>query len=421
MIGTDQKPYPWLVKGGEDLRQDQRIEQLWHLMNDLLRANTSTSARGLLLETYKVVPMSLQLGLVEWVEGTTPLKGIIEDQLKSDGGPRQIGEMPANRLHTQWLDKFVPKDPKRVNDAHGNYHEMIVSATRANALAKWDKQMQETDQTLLRRGIASIARSPESYLCLRNGFARSLACVSVCGYVAGIGDRHLDNFLVHNSTGFIIAIDFGHAFGSATFSLPIPELVPFRLSPQLVTFLEPIGPQGLLAHNMTHVLSSLVQNKEQLLNLMEVFIKEPHMDWIKHAEKNVTSSHTGQSNQNNSSGGGGGGAGGSSAGGGGGGSMSGVVVGTFAERRLKMVRDKLELRNPAFVTCDELDESAQRATRGPMIEKMKEYTKGYREFNFRARVGDRCATVAEQVEALIDMASDANILARSWQGWSSFC
>ena len=98
-----------------------------------------------------------------------------------------------------------------------------------------------------------------------------------------------------------------------------------------------------------------------------------------------------------------------------------MVVGTFAERRLKLVRDKLELRNPAFVTCDELDESAQKATRPLVIDKMKEYSRGYRDFNFRARVGERCTTVAEQVEALIDMATDPNILARSWQGWSSFC
>jgi DNA-dependent protein kinase catalytic subunit len=55
-------------KGGEDLRQDQRIEELWLLMNDLLRHNALTSSRGLQLETYLVVPMSMQLGLVEWVE-----------------------------------------------------------------------------------------------------------------------------------------------------------------------------------------------------------------------------------------------------------------------------------------------------------------------------------------------------------------
>src|SRR5690606_37350937 len=35
--GNDEKEYRFLVKGGEDLRQDQRIQQLFSVMNDILR------------------------------------------------------------------------------------------------------------------------------------------------------------------------------------------------------------------------------------------------------------------------------------------------------------------------------------------------------------------------------------------------
>ncbi len=417
MVGTDQKMYPWLVKGGEDLRQDQRIEQLWDLMNDLLLKSTSTNARGLRLETYKVVPMSLQLGLVEWVEGTTPLKGIIEDQIKSDGLQyRGVQELPANTEHHKWLEKFVPKDASKRNDPHACYYEMLTTASRENVLAKWERQMEQVDHTLLRRGISAIARSPESYLCLRNGFARSLACVSASGYVAGIGDRHLDNFLVNLKNGFIVPIDFGHAFGTATFQLQIPEIMPFRLTPQLVNFLEPIGPYGMLVHNMTHVLSCFAKNKERLLNLMEVFIKEPHMEWIKLAEKSVAQKGSGISGAHSNNSGSG-----SSAGAAAGGGAGGVLVNTFAERRMKLVRDKLEQRNPTIITCDELDESTQKTVRPALVEKMKEHARGNRDHNIRAHVGERCASVTEQVEALVDMATDPNILGRVWAGWTSFC
>lgn len=34
--GDNQKEYNFLVKGGEDLRLDQRIEQLFEAMNDIL-------------------------------------------------------------------------------------------------------------------------------------------------------------------------------------------------------------------------------------------------------------------------------------------------------------------------------------------------------------------------------------------------
>lgn len=52
----------------------------------------------------------------------------------------------------------------------------------------------------------------------------------------------------------MISIDFGHAFGSATEHLAIPEVVPFRLTPQLVGVLDPIGVSGILENAMTNIL-----------------------------------------------------------------------------------------------------------------------------------------------------------------------
>jgi DNA-dependent protein kinase catalytic subunit len=39
--------------------------------------------------------------------------------------------------------------------------------------------------------------------------------MSVCGYVCGVGDRHLGNILVVLRTGQLIPIDFGYSFGAA--------------------------------------------------------------------------------------------------------------------------------------------------------------------------------------------------------------
>ena len=57
-----------------------------------------------------------------------------------------------------------------------------------------------------------------------------------------------------NNSGGLIGIDFGHAFGTATQFLPIPELVPFRLTRQFTNFLLPLDSKGLLNHNMIHCL-----------------------------------------------------------------------------------------------------------------------------------------------------------------------
>ena len=42
---------------------------------------------------------------------------------------------------------------------------------------------------------------------------------------------------------------------------------------------------------------------------------------------------------------------------------------------------------------------------------------GDRQHNIRAAVEVHCSSVEEQVACLIDLATDTNILGRTWQGW----
>jgi len=56
--GNDAKDYRFLVKGGEDLRQDQRIEQLFSLMNQVFAEDATCRQRKLNLRTYQVIPMT---------------------------------------------------------------------------------------------------------------------------------------------------------------------------------------------------------------------------------------------------------------------------------------------------------------------------------------------------------------------------
>lgn len=79
--GNDEKDHPFLVKGGEDLRLDQRVQQLFSVMNEILSNDPAAAKRRLAIKTYQVVPMTTKVGIIEWIENTKPLKEIIEEQL----------------------------------------------------------------------------------------------------------------------------------------------------------------------------------------------------------------------------------------------------------------------------------------------------------------------------------------------------
>ena len=54
LLGSDAAEHKYLVKFGEDLRQDQRMEQLFDLMNKTLNQDPICRQRNLQILTYKV-------------------------------------------------------------------------------------------------------------------------------------------------------------------------------------------------------------------------------------------------------------------------------------------------------------------------------------------------------------------------------
>lgn len=55
IYGNNAKEYPFIVKFGEDIRQDQRIQQLFSLSNSILLSDSSCQQRNLFLEQYQVI------------------------------------------------------------------------------------------------------------------------------------------------------------------------------------------------------------------------------------------------------------------------------------------------------------------------------------------------------------------------------
>lgn len=79
MIGDNGKEYQFLLKGHEDIRQDQRAMQLFGLVNDLLSADRRTNGKDLMIRRYAVVPLSPTCGLIGWVHGSDTLNQLIQD------------------------------------------------------------------------------------------------------------------------------------------------------------------------------------------------------------------------------------------------------------------------------------------------------------------------------------------------------
>jgi DNA-dependent protein kinase catalytic subunit len=62
--------------------------------------------------------------------------------------------------------------------------------------------------------------------------------------------------------------------------LPVPELMPIRLTRQIVNVGMPLKVKGHLEQTMVHVMRALRRNNDLLLATMDVFVKEVSLDWL---------------------------------------------------------------------------------------------------------------------------------------------
>ncbi|KAI9483447.1 MAG: hypothetical protein EXX96DRAFT_536784 [Benjaminiella poitrasii] len=392
VYGTDEKEYKFLVKGGEDLRLDERIEQLFNVMNNVIKKNAFCSSQNIQIATYKVIPMASNLGLIEWVSHTLPLRACMEKHKSSSLMQN------AARKYNRWILSNCRNLHTNANEFKGYY--AAFGQSRNTIVSCFEDITRSVPDTLVKDFLFQLASSPEAFLFLRKDFAYSIACISIFGYILGIGDRHLDNFLLDEKSGRLIPIDFGYAFGAASELIPIPEIIPFRLTRQLVGVLEPLGISGILEDAMINVLSAIQDDKELLLNIMSVFVKEPLLEWKKIAirrNKNKRDDEEGSQKESSYS-------------------MDRDIE-WYPQKKIDTAKRKLNRENPANIVVSELINGHSNQ---PWINSIVEIANGVSDIDIRAQVGDNCKTVNEQVKCLINLATDPRVLGVMYRGWQPY-
>jgi len=119
------------------------------------------------------------------------------------------------------------------------------------------------------------SQNSEIWLERRTSYTRSLAVMSMVGYILGLGDRHPSNIMLERQTGKIVHIDFGDCFEIAMRREKFPERIPFRLTRMLTKAMEVSGIEGNFRTTCENTMRVMRDNKESLLAIMEAFVYDP--------------------------------------------------------------------------------------------------------------------------------------------------
>lgn len=141
---------------------------------------------------YAVVPLSPNSGLIGWVPNCDTLHALVREH-------RETHKVPLNLEHKMMIGMAPDYDHLPLM-AKVEVFEHALASSPGDDLARilWLK-----------------SRSSEVWLNRRTQYTRSLAVMSVVGYLLGLGDRHPSNLMLDRYSGKILHIDFGDCFECA--------------------------------------------------------------------------------------------------------------------------------------------------------------------------------------------------------------
>lgn len=208
------------------------------------------------LNRYSVIPLSQNSGLLEWLLNCDTLHSLIREY-------REKKHILLNLEH-KIIQKLAP-DYDHLTPIHKvQIFEMAIESTTGNDLAEilWHKSL-----------------TAEKWLERRTNYTRSLAVMSMVGYVLGLGDRHPSNLMLDRTNGKIIHVDFGDCFETAMTREKFPEKIPFRLTRMLKNAMEVTGIEGTFRRTCESVMRVLRDNRDSVMAVLEAFVYDPLVYW----------------------------------------------------------------------------------------------------------------------------------------------
>ncbi|KAL0246534.1 hypothetical protein GEMRC1_007746 [Eukaryota sp. GEM-RC1] len=227
-----------LIKhGNDDLRDAAGIQQTIEVLNSLLGNDKSTRDRNLKFVTYCILPISISLGVIEFIPDTVSFGGYLKD-------------------------------------AHARYRPHDLSCSEARGILRKSHDRSKKDNSVLLKDFSSVCQRflpvfryffLENYVTAtewynkRKIYTQSVAVTSIVSYLVGIGDRHAENILIDTKSANVIHIDLEYLFDSSK-NLKVPEVVPFRLTRDMVDGFGVTKTEGVFTVACEKVLSLCRQN-----------------------------------------------------------------------------------------------------------------------------------------------------------------
>ena len=250
VLGSDGIFHLSLIKGCQNLQLDQYFMQFFQLINQLIQKSYSKENREMKIYTYSIIPLSLDAGMIQFLDGTDTIYSLIREY-------RTKKNIPIFQEDIIISKQFI------------NNIDLLRPIQRYESLKMAIKETKDTD---LREIIWLTSSNSRDWISRNLAFIHSSALMSIIGYILGLGDRHPSNIMIHRKTGNSIHIDFSDCFEINSKKIKFPEYIPFRLTRTMVKSFVPNGVEGDFRITCEETLKIVKENKESIIAVLDIFL-----------------------------------------------------------------------------------------------------------------------------------------------------
>lgn len=150
---------------------------------------TAFGLQDLRIRGYSVIPLAPNSGLIQWLGQCDTLHALIKEY--------RDGQKIILNVEHRLMQQMAP-----------NFQTMSL----LQKVEVFEHALSTTTGQDLYRMLWLRSKDSEMWMDRRTNYTRSLAVMSMVGYILGLGDRHPCNLMLDRVSGKIIHIDFGDCF-----------------------------------------------------------------------------------------------------------------------------------------------------------------------------------------------------------------
>ncbi|OAA68650.1 histone acetylase complex subunit [Niveomyces insectorum RCEF 264] len=266
--GHDGSVHPFAVQQptARNSRREERALQLFRQLNQRLNHKKESRRRDLQFTLPLVVPVAQHIRLVQDDPTYVSMQTIYEEHCRE------------NNLSKDDAAIYTMEKLAALSDAKGKLNDQQGTAARLEVLEAIQARM--VPKTVMLHYFQRTFPDFTEFFLFRRRFAYQYAATTFMTYILCADKRYPHKINISRGTGNVWSAEVMPFMPLTQPFFKNPEMVPFRLTPNLQALLGPLAQEGIYGCSIMAVARSLAEPEQELAYALTLFVRDEMVYWF---------------------------------------------------------------------------------------------------------------------------------------------